>query len=230
MLLCVFDCEDITRLVFDLLDFATLSAIAPVCKQFASLSKELYPIKLNRDILTPAKISYEFFFMTMRQYTITYSSTQRHTLYNLVFRSHPLAFISVLNQFEAFIRPFLYKHFWVLLLQDLDAMQTLFLFVAKINKIMLNQKAQLQLDAPGLFERIEALFDELDAYLYVENLERFISYELHEMARFKQIKKQHQMNKRQLINALQRPKNEVYHYHLPAPSSELIQDTYFTRL
>ena len=50
----IFDNEDITNIIFDYLDFGTLSAVSPVSKQFAQFSKERYKNKLETEIIHPA--------------------------------------------------------------------------------------------------------------------------------------------------------------------------------
>lgn len=211
----IFDYTDIADIIFDMLDFATISAIAPVCKRFAVLSKQHYPKRLQSDIIDPAKRDFdEFFNSTMRSYVTNH-------YFSIVFSVHINNFIRVLERFEVFITRFLTANYWLLLLNDLNVMESMLLFVSRINYLMDTHARDLffnngfsnteYYERVTLYYRLHGLFDSLDAYLYMEYPERYGISEMHMMARFKKIKKHWGMKKTALVRALRRPVDDVYY-------------------
>lgn len=196
---------DVLRIIFEKLDFATVSAIAPVCKTFASLSKEVYQKKLNEDIIYPAKKLYDEFHKSVIEVMI---STHEHS--NMQ---------NVLINFERFIISFLDNNYWLLFIYDLQFMEKFFLFISSLNHITEKYKDGIFFNPhiPNLSERkqqyhrLQHIFDILDNYFYVEYPDLYTRQDLLIMAQFKKIKKRHTMKRRLLINALQRPQNEIYY-------------------
>lgn len=211
----IFDYTDIADIIFDMLDFATISAVAPVCKRFAVLSKKHYPKRLQSDIIDPAKRDFnKFFDSTMCSYVADH-------YFSIVFFVHINNFTRVLERFEAFATCFLEDNYWLLLLNDFDVMESMFIFVSRINYLMETHKNDLffnngfsnteYYERVTLYYRLHGLFDSLDAYLYMEYPERYGISEVHMMARFKKIKKHWGMKKTALVRALRRPVDEVYY-------------------
>lgn len=211
----VFDYNDIADIIFNYLDFATISAIAPVCKRFATLSKEHYKTRLNQDVINPARKAYdEFYDRTMRLYL-------SNQYYGFMFRMRVDHFLRMLREFEAFIEPFVKSNYWVLFLYDLDVMESMFMFVSRVNHMVELNKNYVffntQLDnetyveRSNIYCRLQAIFDDIDNYMYVEYADRYVNSDLHTMARFKQIEKHWGMKKSKLKRVLQRPDQEVYY-------------------
>ena len=59
----IFDYIDIADLIFDKLDFETITEVAVVCKRFATLSKEHYHKHLKDEIIDPARQIYDEFYI-----------------------------------------------------------------------------------------------------------------------------------------------------------------------
>lgn len=213
-LISLFDSTDITDNVFDLLDVATISGIALVCKRLAELSKNYYEKRMRKDILVPAKLRYnQFYENTLKMYL------SNKCQYILQFIVQIRNFIHMLYEFERFITPFLnHKNYWVLFVYDLKIMADMFLFVSRINQIIEYHKDKLFFypsvpnDHKDLYFRLQKIFDSIDSYLYVDYPDRFLNVELHRMARFKKIKNQYKMKRSSLIKAMQRPFDEVYYF------------------
>lgn len=211
----IFDYKDITDIIFGLLDFATISAIAPVCKRFAALSKEHYTTRLNQDVIDPARQAYDAFYQnTMRLYL-------SNQYYGFMFRMRLDRFLQILDEFEAFVQPFIESKYWVLFLYDLDAMESMFLFLSRLNHVIEFNKQHIFFNTRlrneeykergEMYRRLQAIFDELDNYMYVEYPDRYVNSDLHTMARFKKIEKHWGMKKSKLKRVLQRPEQEVYY-------------------
>jgi hypothetical protein len=195
---------DVLRLIFQKLDFATVSAIAPVCKTFATLSQEVYKNKLNEDIIYPARSSYENFHKSVIQDII---NNQDGNMY------------SVLEIFETFITSFIQYNYWILFLYDLEFMEKFFLFVSNLNHIsekykdgiFFNTYAPNSAERKRLYFKLQHIYDILDDYFFVEYPDLYKRQDLLIMAQFKKLKKRHFMKRHSLIKALRRPENEVYY-------------------
>ena len=213
-LISLFNSRDIADTIFDLLDVATISGIAPVCKRLAELSKNYYETRMQKDILIPAKKSYnEFYEKTLKMYL------SNKCQYILHFTVQIRNFINMLNEFERFITPFLnHNNYWILFVYDLKIMEDMFLFVSRINQMMEYHKEKLFFypnvpnDQKDLYFKLQKIFDNIDTYLYVDYPDRFLNVELHRMARFKKIKNQYKMRRTSLIKEMQRPFDEVYYF------------------
>ena len=212
-LVTLLECTDIADTIFDLLDVATISGVASVCKNFADLSNKHYETRMNKDLLIPAKIMYDDFYeKTLKHYI---SNKYR---YSLNFTAQLRNFVNMLYEFERFIEPFINKNYWVLFVYDLNIMEKMFLFVSRIDEMMEDHKNTLffctnvSQDNEGLYYRLQNIFDIIDNYMYVEYPDRYLNIELHRMAKFKKIKQQYNMKRSRLIKALQRPRDEVYYF------------------
>jgi hypothetical protein len=219
-LLTLLECTDIANLIFDLLDAATISGVAPVCKRFTELSHKHYETRINNDLLIPAKLMYDDFYeKTIRLYI---SNKYR---YFLNFTAQLRNFLKMLYEFERFIEPFINKNYWVLFVYDLNIMEKMFLFISRLNEMMEDHRHQLffytnvSQDNKDLYYRLQSIFDIMDDYMYVEYPDRYLNIELHRMARFKQIKQQYKMKRSRLIKALKRPNDEVYYFQYEHPHS-----------
>lgn len=196
---------DVLRLIFHKLDFATVSAIAPVCKTFATLSQEVYKNKLNEDIIYPARCSYKNFHSSVIQVMLI--NNQGGDMY------------SVLESFETFITSFIQHNYWILFLYDLDFMEKFFFFVSNLNHIsekykdgiFFNTYAPNSAERKRMYYKLQHIYDILDDYFFVEYPDLYKKQDLLIMAQFKKLKKRHLMKRHALIKALRRPENEVYY-------------------
>ena len=205
----IFDYPDMCREIFKKLDFATISAIAPVCKLFAEIAKECYEEKLQEEIILPSKALFEDFKPTMYYWMGRYYISTRDS------------FIDMLIRFERFTKPFIdeEKQYWVALVNDFEMMETIFLFIAHIENLLENVKWIWRFyprykDVPernDMYLRLQDIFDILDTYMYVDYPSKYNVDQLRSMAKFKKVKKYSTLNRAKLINALKRPKNEVYY-------------------
>lgn len=210
-LLTLLESTDIADLIFDLLDAATISGIAPVCKSFAELSNKHYETRINKDLLIPAKNMYDDFYeKTLRHYI---SNKYR---YSMNFTRQLRNFLKMLYEFESFIEPFINKNYWVLFIYDLNIMENMFLFISRLDEIIEDNplffRTNNSQDNRDLYYRLQHIFDIMDDYMYVEYPDRYLNIELRRMARFKKIKKQYKMKRSLLLKALRRPVNEVYYF------------------
>lgn len=208
----ILDCNDIAYIIFDQLDFVTLSSVAPVCKRFLEFSQELYRVKLNAAVINPAKQLYNDFCESTLQSYLSKSA------YSLDFSIQRRNFVNMLFEFEDFIDPFINKNYWILLVYDLDIMEKIFMFVSRINNMIELHKntiffdiRMVDEDRTNQYHRLMSIFDILDNYLYVEYPDRYINSQLHMMAKFKKIVGESRLKRLHLIRSLTRPKDEVYY-------------------
>ena len=202
----IFDYEDIADLIFDKLDFETITKVAVVCKLFASISKEHYHKHLKDEIINPARHRYDEFYL---HYMNSYISNNYYTFF---YKMNVDYFLKILISFETFIDPFINKNFWLLFLYDTDVTENFFLFVSRINHIIQYNKQFIFFDTniekeeynrrTLIYYKINTIFKTLDKYLCVKYPSRYNNSDLHKMARFKKIDKYWCMNKTKLENAL----------------------------
>lgn len=200
----IFDYIDIADLIFDKLDFDTITEVAVVCKRFAALSKDHLQKHLKDEIIDPARQIYDEFYIN---YMHLYLS---HQYYGFLYRMNIDHFIRMLKHFESFIYPFINNKFWILFLYDLDAMDNIFVFVSRLNHIIQFNKNYIFFNTnigerKNMYHRINKIFDSINKYLYVEYPNRYINSDLQMMARFKKIDKHWCMNKSKLSKVLRRP-------------------------
>ena len=113
---------DIMNIIFDYLDFATLSAIAPVNKQFYNLSKERYQSKLEKEVLNPAKEIINDYVNTVSQVIFNfYNQDIRQDIFDTL-----RACERVLRDTESFLKQFTTDNYWILLVKDLELMEQFF--------------------------------------------------------------------------------------------------------
>ena len=205
----IFDYKDIADLIFDKLDFKTITEIAVVCKRFAVLSNEHYHKHLKEEIINPARHIYDEFYL---HYMHSYLS---NTYYSFFYRMHVDYFLKIVKHFIHFITPFIHGNYWLLFLHDFDVTENLFVFVSRINHIIQYNEQYIffntNIDKEEfkrrtlLYYRINTIFKILNKYLYVKYPSRYLNSDLHMMARFKKIDKHWCMNKSKLEKALERP-------------------------
>lgn len=205
---------DIMNIIFDYLDFATLSAIAPVNKQFYNLSKERYQSKIETEVLNPAKEMINDYVNTVSPEIIQfYIQDDIHDIFDTL-----RACERVLRDTESFLKQFTTDNYWILLVKDLELMEQFFVTLSRANVMLTRYRSAISIynfdrldDINTLYGKIQSYFDILDNYLYVEYPEKYSLYDLRIMARFKKIPKYYNMKTIKLKRALRRPQDEVYY-------------------
>jgi len=204
----IFDYKDIADLIFDKLDFVTITEVALVCKRFASLSKEHYYKRLKVEILNPARYRYDEFYL---HYMHTYLSNKYYSFFYRMCVDH---FLKMLNRYIHFIAPFVHSNYWLLFLYDFDVTENMLMFVSRLNHIIHYNKQFIFFDTNIdedeharrilIYCRINKIFNTLDKYLYLKYPCRYTNSDLHMVAKFKKIDNHCCMNNVKLSKALER--------------------------
>lgn len=205
---------DIMNIIFDYLDFATLSVIAPVNKQFYNLSKERYQSKIETEVLNPAKTMINDYINLVSPVIIQfYIQDDIYDIFDSL-----RACERVLCDTESFLKQFTTDNYWILLVKDLELMEQFFVTMSRGNVMLTRYRSAISIynfdrldDINTLYGKIQSYFDILDNYLYVEYPEKYSLYDLRIMARFKKIPKYYNMKTIKLKRALRRPQDEVYY-------------------
>ena len=200
--------NDVLHIIFDYLDFATLSAIAPVNKQFHSLSKERYQSKLETEVLNPAKEMIDDYTSVVNPHIILFYSSDYNNSIDII-----NSCVLILYKTESFLKRFIQYEYWIILIYNLELMESLFLTMSRVNIVLIRFVAAINItdEMNTLYGKIQSYFDILDNYFYVEYPEKYSLYDLKTMARFKKIPKYYNMKTSKLKQALRRPLDEVYY-------------------
>lgn len=206
---------DIMNIIFDYLDFATLSTIAPVNKQFYNLSKVRYQSKIETEVLNPAKeMINDYINLVSPEIILFYIQDDIHDIFDTL-----TACERVLRDTESFLKQFTTNNYWILLVKDIELMEQFFVTMSRGNVMLTRYHSAINKfssydrldDINTLYGKIQSYFDILDNYLYVEYPEKYSLYDLRIMARFKKIPKYFNMKTSKLKRALRRPLDEVYY-------------------
>lgn len=198
-----FETPDIIRIIYNFLDLPTISAIGCVNKLFSQITKEFYNDRLNIEIIALAKERLNNFEKDANE-IINMQTITNSRLKELFY------------SFEIFIKPFVTTNLWIVLVNDFIFMETLFKICTRVEYWILQvshyygRLCTRDTQYIEYFYTFNKYFDILDNYFYIEFPSKYTVGELRKFAKFKKIKKWPTKTRRELLNSLRRPANEIY--------------------